>query len=252
MLQMNLERISKEHYVFQYGQQPSKYYIILEGQVSMWTPVKPRNMLKPLLKLRRKIVETVRSRKEEFDDFSFQFHLDPFEIEKGRRPAYCRFEDFLKLCAMESSQSFTKFIWIQFQLHRAVDTVAMIDQMFENDLDIVQVTKYQKDCDFDVNQLMVDILNNVHDRLNNKRTSSKILTYKESFEMPTVLESQRSLNKAEIKRKPFLYVDCSDSDKISENQLECSSNTEVTSSDKSYLQHSNITESECEITEEAS
>ena len=124
MAELGLERASKDKYVVKYGDTDSQFFIVLDGSLSVWEPVKIRQMLKPLHNLRLKLIEAIEHASETLSGFSFRFHLDPFKVEAGRRPAYCRFEDFQRLCPHDLSAEFTRYLWTQFQLHRAVDTVS--------------------------------------------------------------------------------------------------------------------------------
>ena len=120
-----------------YGQTRSSLFIILDGEASVWIPVKPRQLLKPLQKLRAKIMQSVQRAQVSYPrydggetaDFEFRFHLDPFKIEANRQPKYCRYEDFCNLCSADSSEEFKKFVWSQFQLFRAADTIEKVDEM---------------------------------------------------------------------------------------------------------------------------
>lgn len=60
---------------------PESFYIILEGRVSIWTPVKPKAMLRTLKKLQKKVEVAITSKQKtgaQLKGFSFEFHLDPF------------------------------------------------------------------------------------------------------------------------------------------------------------------------------
>ena len=57
--QLCLDRSGKDQYVVRYGQMRSSMFIILDGQVSVWQPIKPRALLKPLQKLRIKMLKAV-------------------------------------------------------------------------------------------------------------------------------------------------------------------------------------------------
>ena len=63
--------------------------------MSVWAPINPRQVLKPLQSLRLKVLEAVQLTQgnlekfkklddEEPDGFEFKFHLDPFQVEEGR------------------------------------------------------------------------------------------------------------------------------------------------------------------------
>ena len=43
-------------------------------------------------------------------------------------PTYCEFSEFATLCADETPPLLLKFLWQQFKLHRAVSTLAMIEE----------------------------------------------------------------------------------------------------------------------------
>ena len=51
-------------------------------------------MLKPLHRLRQKIVHAIRTEATDIHDFEFKFHLEPYEIEIENDKNYCSFDDF--------------------------------------------------------------------------------------------------------------------------------------------------------------
>ena len=61
---MGLERKSCGTYVLTYNDMPESFYIILEGRVSIWTPVKPKAMLRTLKKLQKKVEVAITSKQK--------------------------------------------------------------------------------------------------------------------------------------------------------------------------------------------
>ena len=68
---LHSQRVSNGKYVFKHGDEASQFYIVLDGIVSAWEPVKLRNMLKPILKLRQKAKKAIEDSEEKLDGFSF-------------------------------------------------------------------------------------------------------------------------------------------------------------------------------------
>ena len=56
-----LEHSTKDKYIIRYGQAASSFFIILDGTVSLWSPVRPQAMLKPLHHFRVKLKEAIQS-----------------------------------------------------------------------------------------------------------------------------------------------------------------------------------------------
>ena len=71
MSMLHSQRVSNGKYVFKHGDEASQFYIVLDGIVSAWEPVKLRNMLKPILKLRQKAKKAIEDSEEKLDGFSF-------------------------------------------------------------------------------------------------------------------------------------------------------------------------------------
>ena len=59
MSMLHSQRVSNGKYVFNYGDEASQFYVVLDGTVSEWQPIKLRNMFKPLLKLRSKVKKAI-------------------------------------------------------------------------------------------------------------------------------------------------------------------------------------------------
>lgn len=84
LAQMGLERKSAGVFVLNYSDVADQFYIILEGKVSVWVPVKPKSMLHPLKKLQKKVEAAITSQLDiatKLSGFSFKFHLDPYLID---------------------------------------------------------------------------------------------------------------------------------------------------------------------------
>ena len=45
-------KMDKDNYLIRHGTDGDAFYIILEGEVSIWEPVAPRDIVKPLLKFK--------------------------------------------------------------------------------------------------------------------------------------------------------------------------------------------------------
>lgn len=78
------------NYLIKYGQEGDDFFIILDGEVSVWVPVAPADIVKPLEKFKEKVKSAILTKSSELP--SFGFHIEPFKIEK--RPAYCSINDF--------------------------------------------------------------------------------------------------------------------------------------------------------------
>ena len=185
--------------MIRHGQAASQFFIILDGTCSIWQPVRPQAMLKPLHRLRLKLQEAIREGVTELKGFSFRFHIEPFEIEADRRPMYCTYDDFKKLCSTDQGEEFTKFLWTQFQLHRAVDTVSKVDVKWEHGYEIKSIRRYL--ADFHPTQLLDDIVDNIHSKLNrrsdspvNKKLSkSNLKNFSQSFSQLMLRHSSQNV-----------------------------------------------------------
>ena len=102
----HLEHSTKDKYVIRHGQAASSFFVILDGTVSLWSPVRPQAMLKPLHHFRVKLQEAIQNSETKLEGFNFKFHIEPFEIETDRRPIYCTYSDFKKLCSSDQGEEF--------------------------------------------------------------------------------------------------------------------------------------------------
>lgn len=59
MSKLHSQRVSNAKYVFRHKDEPSQFYVVLDGTVSEWQPIRLRNMLKPILKLRQKAKKAI-------------------------------------------------------------------------------------------------------------------------------------------------------------------------------------------------
>ena len=136
---LNYQNSKAKNYLFKYGEEGEDFYIIIEGEVSVWVPVPPEQMIKPLEKFKEKVKNTICNRSASTFPL-FQFHIEPFKTESN--PAYCTYKDFTCLCAKEAPEELLEDIWRQFQLHRAVSTIEMVENEFisEYNFDIRQST----------------------------------------------------------------------------------------------------------------
>ena len=89
-------------------------------------------MVKPLQKLTTKLKSAILSRGDKNSSINFKFHMNPFKIDEDKRPSYCTYKEFKHLCSRDCNESMQEFLWKQFQLHRAVCTLQLIDDQFRN------------------------------------------------------------------------------------------------------------------------
>ena len=76
-------------------------------------------------------MHAINTQAAELSDFDFQFHLEPYELDVLSNAGYCSFSDFTHLVSSDAQLSFKKFLWCQFRLHRAIDTLQKIDDLME-------------------------------------------------------------------------------------------------------------------------
>lgn len=128
--QLHYMQIDAGKEVVKYGSKAENFYIIIEGSVSVWVPVDPADMIKPLQKFKQKIKSAVLATNT-VEEIEFSFMIEPFAVENKLRTPYCTKTDFSYLCAKNMPQSMFDFTWRQFKLHRAVTTLAMVEKMLE-------------------------------------------------------------------------------------------------------------------------
>lgn len=106
----------------------SDFYIVLRGKVSVWMPVKPPDIIQPLLQFKEKIRSTINSGTipKNIDEMGLKFHIEPIEVD--RRPEYCNFKQFKRLCSDKAPREQVVHLWWYFQLHRAVETIHQVEQ----------------------------------------------------------------------------------------------------------------------------
>ena len=66
-------------------------------------------------------------------EINFKFHLEPFQIPPNqKRLDFCTKADFELLCAVDAPKKLVEFLWHQYQLHRAVCTIAEVESKFSD------------------------------------------------------------------------------------------------------------------------
>ena len=101
----------KDFYVIKYGETGTKFFIMLEGSVSVWIPFPATAILNPLHRLRQRVKKAIISDHAKIKDFNFCFYLDPLVVEDERRATYCNFVDFQDHCCADQSEEFAKYLW---------------------------------------------------------------------------------------------------------------------------------------------
>ena len=121
------KKVDKNSYVIKYGDIGDEFLIVTKGEVSVWLPVDPTEMLKPLKKFKEKVKSAILTKKW-VETIEFKFHLDPSELAGDASADYCTIDQFKILCSAETPPSMVSFLWHQFQLHRAVSTAHLIEK----------------------------------------------------------------------------------------------------------------------------
>ena len=98
-LELKHKSMRSDNYLIKYGVEGDDFYIIVEGEVSVWVPVPPEQIVKPLEKFKERVKSAILAKSADTIPL-FQFHIEPFKTD--RRPAYCSFFDFTYLCAKET------------------------------------------------------------------------------------------------------------------------------------------------------
>ena len=78
---LSIKRYQKDAYVIKYGAIGDDFYITIKGSVSVWLPVEPAEIIKPLQKFKRRVKSAILSSVQS-EKINFQFYLDPFKIEE--------------------------------------------------------------------------------------------------------------------------------------------------------------------------
>ena len=115
-------------YVINFGEDPLLCYIILKGAVSIWIPVPMEDMIKPIQKLKRKVIEQASDIDgADEEDLDFKFHFDPFKEEDLKSANYTTFEDYDNLMDHTLSEEDREFYWQAYTLQRAIDTLGKME-----------------------------------------------------------------------------------------------------------------------------
>ena len=112
--QLLFKRLPRDSYVASFGQDADNLYIVLAGEVSVWAPVAPAEMVTPLQKFKSRVKSAILADSADSLNFTFKFHVDLDAVEEGRRPTYCTMSDFKKLCSKETPPELVDFLWRQF------------------------------------------------------------------------------------------------------------------------------------------
>ena len=81
--QLLFKRLPRDSYVASFGQDADNLYIVLAGEVSVWAPVAPLEMVTPLQKFKSRVKSGVLASSDDSLNFTFKFHLDLDAVEEG-------------------------------------------------------------------------------------------------------------------------------------------------------------------------